>query len=136
MRFKRYALSCLFLFLLSLGWNALVHLVLLRKVHAVVQHLRRPDFADKMLLSLLLTAGFVCLFVWGYARFTRTGSLREGALYGVFIALLAGLLVDFNQYLLYPIPAWVAFVWFLGGLVEFTLYGVLLAAFRAPRTAK
>lgn len=40
-------------------------------------------------------------------------------------ALVAGLLVDLNQYLIYPIPAWIVASWFVSGLIEFTLYGVL-----------
>jgi hypothetical protein len=53
------------------------------------------------------------------------GSLREGVVYGVFFALLTGVLVDLNQYILYPIPGWLAFLWFLGGLGEFIVYGII-----------
>jgi hypothetical protein len=125
MSIRRYVLTCVVLFALALAWNGLVHGVLLRQVDASVQQLRRPDFAAKMWLSLPLTAGIVCLFVWGYGRTAHTGSLREGLGYGVVFALLAGLLVDLNQYLLYPIPGRVALAWFVGGLFEFGLYGIV-----------
>jgi hypothetical protein len=130
---RRFVLCCALLFVLALVWNALLHGFVLRDLDAAVQHLRRPDLAAKMWLSLPLTAGVVCLFVWGYGRTARSGSLREGLGYGVAFALLAGLLVDLDQYLLYPIPAPVALAWFAGGLVEFGLYGVIASRLVPPR---
>ena len=132
MRTRRFLLACAVLLLVAIAWNAFVHLVVLRAANASVQHLRRPDLAQKIWLSLLLTAGIVIVFVWGYGRFARDGSLREGLKYGLFFALLAGLLVDLNQYVLFPIPAVVAVQWFLGGLVEFSLYGLIVARLCPP----
>jgi hypothetical protein len=131
-RTKRYVLSCLVLFVVALAWNALVHLVLLRGVDAAVQRLLRPDFADKAWLTLVVTAGMIAVFVWGYGRFVRSASLLESARYGLYFGLVAGLLVDLNQYVLYPIPGWVAAVWFAGGLVEFQLYAALLTKLFPP----
>lgn len=122
----------LVLFLVALAWNAFVHLIVLADVNASVQHLRRPDLADKAWLSLVLTAALVALFLWGYRRFARNGSLREGITYGVFFALLAGLLVDLNQYVLFPIPASVALQWFVGGCAEFVIYGIIASRLCPP----
>jgi hypothetical protein len=51
----------------------------------------------------------------------------EGIVYGLFFAAVAGLLVDVNQYVLYPIPGSLAWTWFAGGVVEFCLYGALVS---------
>jgi len=56
----------------------------------LVQHLHRPDLAEKAWLSLLLTVGIIMAFVWDYGLFAWTGSLREGLGNGLFFALLAG----------------------------------------------
>jgi len=132
MRVKRFVLACLVLFVVAIAWNGLVHLVLLRSADAVVRHLYRPNLADRMWLSLLVTAGVVVLFVWGYSRFARTGSVREAVGYGTFFALLAGVLVDLNQYVLFPIPGWLALLWFVGGLVEFIVYGIIVSRVYPP----
>lgn len=124
---KRFALACSVLFVVALVWNGLLHLVLLRGVEAAVRHLYRPDLGDRMGLSLLLTACLVLLFVWGYGRFARNGTIREGVVYGAFFGLLAGVLVDFNQYLVFPIPGRLALLWFAGGLAEFIVYGVIVS---------
>ncbi len=39
--------------------------------------------------------------------------------------MLAGLLVDLNQYILYPVPGGLAAAWFAFGFVEFCIYGML-----------
>ena len=127
MRSARFALAAAILFILSLAWNGLVHLVILRRANEAVQHLRRTDLSGALGLSLLLTALVSGLFVWGYVRTARTGSLREGLAYGFFIGLFAALLVDLNQYLLYPLPASLVLKWFVGGVLEFTLYGAVVS---------
>ena len=132
MRVRRFVLACLVLFVVAIAWNGLVHLVLLRSADAVVRHLYRPDLADRMWLSLLVTAGMVIMFVWGYSRFARVGSVREAVGYGVFFALLAGVLVDLNQYVLFPIPGWLALLWFLGGLAEFIVYSIIASRLLRP----
>jgi hypothetical protein len=136
MRKGRLFLTIGVLFVLALGWNAILHLVVLRAANASVQHLRRPDLADKAWLSLVLTAGLVSLFVWGYTRVARSGSVREGLGYGLFFALVAGLLVDLNQYVLFPIPGVVAWQWFLGGLFEFCLYGIVASRLCPPSASR
>jgi hypothetical protein len=132
MRVKRFVLACLVLFVVAIAWNGIVHLVLLRSADALVRHLYRPDLGDRMWLSLLVTAGMVIMFVWGYSRFARVGSVREAVGYGVFFALLAGVLVDLNQYVLFPIPGWLALLWFLGGLAEFIVYSIIASRLLRP----
>ncbi len=130
---RRFLVATVVLFALAIAWNAVVHLVVLRSLDASVRHLYRPDLADRLGLSLLLTAAVVALFVAGYARFARDGSLREGVRYGASFALVAGVLVDLNQYVLFPIPAAVALAWFASGLAEFALYGAVVGRLMPPR---
>jgi hypothetical protein len=78
-------------------------------------------------MSIVASAGFALLFVLGYGRFARKGTVGEGVLYGLFFAAVAGLLVDVNQYVLYPISGSLACAWFAAGAVEFSLYGALVA---------
>jgi hypothetical protein len=46
-------------------------------------------------------------------------------LHGVWFAILVGFLVNLNQYVLYPLPASLVFVWFCFGLIEFCIYGAI-----------
>ncbi|MBZ0111899.1 MAG: hypothetical protein K8J08_05530 [Thermoanaerobaculia bacterium] len=123
---KRFILASLALFFVALAWNGLVHLVLLKGADAAVEGLFRDDLGERWWLSLLLTLGLVSLFVAGYARFSRSGTLGESVTFGLFFGLLVVLLVDVNQYLLYPLPASLVAKWSFFGLLEFLLYGLLV----------
>ena len=129
---RRFLLTCGLLLLFAIGWNAFVHLVVLRAANASVQHLHRPDLTERAWLGVLLTLGIVVMFVWGYGRVARTGTMREALGYGLFFAVLAGLLVDLNQYVLFPIPGSVAARWFVAGVLEFSLYGILVRLLYPP----
>lgn len=132
MRFLRFLLAFLVLFVVALGWNALVHGIVFRSTNDSVRHLWRANLGEYMPISLIITGGMVIVFTWGYRRFARTASVREALTYGVFFALVTGLLVDLNQTFLYPIPFSVAGRWFVGGLFEFPLYAVLLSRLYPP----
>jgi hypothetical protein len=141
MKVKRFLLASLVIFGAAMVWNGLLHLVVLRGANAAIAHLIRPDIADRKWLSIVATALLVCLFVLGYGRFARNGTLGEGVVYGLSFAAVAGLLVDVNQYVLYPIPGSLVARWFAAGVIEFALYGVLVSVLfpvagkgsRAPR---
>ncbi len=135
MRLSRAAAASALLFTLAVVWNGLLHLVILERANRPLQNLRRTDLPSPLLLSLAVTAGVCLLFVWGYSRFARTGALREGLGYGVFMGLFAAFLVDLNQYLLYPLPFTLVLKWFVGGVLEFTLYGAVLSRFFPLRSA-
>jgi hypothetical protein len=131
-RAGRFLLACGALFVVALLWNGFVHLVVLARMEGALRPLLRPDFADRTWLSLALTAAVVALFAWGYGRFARDASAGEAARYALFFGLAAGLLVDVNQYVLYPLPAGLVAAWFAGGLVEFQLYALLLRRLLPP----
>jgi hypothetical protein len=126
MTIKRFVIASTSVFVLGLVWGWFVHLVLLRDANRAIAHLLRPDMAGKMWMSIVASAGFAMLFVLGYGRVARRGTAAEGIVYGLFFAAVAGLLVDVNQYVLYPIPGSLALKWFVAGVVEFGLYGALV----------
>jgi hypothetical protein len=130
---RKYVIACLVLTAVALVWNGFLHLIVLRAVDARVRHLFRPDLGSRVAESVLLTVAITALFVLGYSRYSQSGRALEGAQYGFFFGVLAGVLVDANQYILYPIPGDVALLWFCGGLLEFTIYGVIVSRLIPPR---
>lgn len=127
MDLKRLTLAVAVLFMFALIWNGIVHMVLLQEANLALEGIARPATERNMALGMLLTAGIALLFVYSYAACARSGGLKGGLLHGLWFGLLAGLLVDLNQFLIYPLPATLALGWFLFGLVEFCIYGLLTA---------
>jgi len=121
----RFVLASMAIFLFALVWNGLVHLVILKIPDAALASVARPESERSLPLALAVTAAIAVVFVWGYSRYARRGTIGEGLGYGAFIGVLAGILVDLNQYMVYPLPASLVAYWFLFGFAEFCIYGVL-----------
>lgn len=134
MRARRYVVASAVLTVVALVWNGFLHLVVFRGIDARVRHLFRADLGSRATASILLTVAITGLFVLGYSRYARSGRPIEGARYGFFFGLLAGVFVDANQYVLYPIPGDVALLWFCGGLLEFTIYGLIVSRLVPPKS--
>jgi hypothetical protein len=125
MNWKRLFITAATIFVIGLAWNGLVHGLVLHEANEALQALARPLPQRPLALGLALTAGIAFLFAYSYAAFVRTPGVKRALGHGAFFALLSGLLVDLNQYILYPIPASLAEAWFVLGLIEFCLYGVV-----------
>ncbi|WP_321323634.1 hypothetical protein [Thiomicrorhabdus sp.] len=126
MSIKRSLLSVVLIFVVAIIWNGLFHMVLIAEQNEMIASIQRPDMSEKLFLSLFITIGMATLFVVSYNKWRRSGTLIESLIHGIFFSVLAGVLVNANQYLVYPIPGMLAVLWFLGGLVEFSLYSIIV----------
>ena len=127
MKYTRFILACVVIFFFALVWNGLVHLVILSDANSILTLIGRPEAERSMPLSLISTLAVSVLFVWSYSRLSNRGSMATGITHGLFFSLLAGVLVDLNQFVIYPIPASLALSWFAFGVIEFTMYGILVS---------
>jgi hypothetical protein len=127
MNLRRFFLAALAIFIFAMVWNGFVHMVLLKEASLALEKVARPATERNMVLGLLLTAGMAMLFVYSYVAFVRTPGVKRALGHGVFFAVMAGLLVDLNQYFLYPIPGSLAASWFFFGLIEFCVYSVIVS---------
>lgn len=96
-------------------------MVVLRDFAPIVAPIRRPDFENFAWLSFPLTLCLVFLFTLGLRFFSKVGTYREGLYFGLYFGALAGILVNFNQYVLYPVPGYVQATWLGFGLAEFVV---------------
>ena len=131
MNIKRGSLAVLACYAFTMIWGGFYHLILLKGADLEIRHLYRPDLGEKMWLSFLGVLGISILFVVGYSLCARKGTILEGIVYGVCFTILAFLLTDLNQYILYPIPALLIFKWAIGGLIEFVVNGAVVASMLA-----
>jgi uncharacterized membrane protein YhfC len=127
MNYKRFFIASITIFIFAFIWNGIVHLIILREADSILNSIGRQESQRNLFLSLLVTAILSMLFVWSYSRTAKQGNVRDGITHGLFFGILAGVLVDLNQYVLYPIPASLAITWFAFGLVEFCIYGILVS---------
>jgi hypothetical protein len=125
MSLRRLLAASALIFLFALLWNGCVHGVVLRGAETTLESFARPAAERSLALALVLTFGITVMFLISHAWMVRPERLAHSIAHGAFFGVLAGLLVDVNQYLVYPVPASLAAGWFVGGLIEFSLYGLI-----------
>ena len=121
MKTKYLILSTLSLFVFAMLWNSLIHMVILKQANMQVVELHRPE--TSMGLSILLTLLLAFLFSVGYLKWNSSSSQKATIEYSFFFTLLMGVMVNMNQYILYPIPGILSLTWFAFGIIEFFIYG-------------
>lgn len=121
MKLRLLILTAITLFIFAILWNGLVHMVILKEFDMQIAELRRPEMS--MGLSILVTFLLCFMFSFGYHKWCRSFSQKETIEYSLFLALLIGIMVNLNQYVIYPIPGLLALTWFGFGIIEFLIYG-------------
>jgi len=136
MKKGRFLISVIAIFIFALLWNSLVHMVVLKNANMALLKFARPAEERNLVLGLALTLGIAIAFVWTFRQWAKHAGLKQGLLHGVVFAVLAGLFVDLNQHLIYPLPASLAAKWFVFGVLEFLCYGVIVSVvYREKRAA-
>jgi len=75
---------------------------------------------------------FSFIFFKGY----EGKGIIEGVRYGFYMGMLMATPMAFASYAMLPMPYSLAFQWFIYGIIEFVILGILLAAIAGKKTAQ
>lgn len=110
----------------------IIHGIILMPAYEKLAHIWRPDMQEKMwiftLSGLVMSVAFVYIFGKGYEK----KGLAEGVRFGLIMGLFMNFIGSFGQYVMYPIPFGLALEWFLYGMAEFIIAGLIVAALYKP----
>ena len=125
---KKIIYSVIFVFVVWSILDYVIHQLILGASYQATPNLWRPMAEMKMglmyVVVLLVSIAFVCL----YALFVGKRGVKTGFLFGLIYGLGAGISMGYGSYSYMPIPYHMAFTWFLGSVVEFTLAGLIVGA--------
>jgi len=134
MNVKRFVIASIVVFVAIMILDYIFHMGVLAPVYEETQHIWRSD-ADMMkrmpigYIFTLLWAFLLCyIFVRGY----EGKGLVEGVRFGILIALFVCLIQSVGYWMAIPIPFKLVIYWFLIGLVEMIILGILVAAIYKP----
>ena len=136
MNFKRWALATVGTFVVIFGMEFAIHHCWLSEFYKAHAQWWRPEAEMQslmpfMLLSQLALAALLpVVYAQGYEK--GKGSVSQGARFGLVIGLLLLLPNSLMTYCLYPYPASLIQSWFISGLIEFTLTGIVIGALYQP----
>jgi hypothetical protein len=75
---------------------------------------------------------FSFLFVYIFSKGYEGRGIQEGIRYGLIIGLLMNVVGMFNQYAVYPLPLGLVIQWFIYGVIQFIICGIVVAALYKP----
>lgn len=108
----------------------LIHAVILAPVYMSepMKSLMRPDMEGKIwifyVVYLIIAFFFTLIFSKGY----EGKGIGEGIRYGLYVGLLMATPMAYSSYAMYPMPYSLALQWFIYGIIEYIILGIIVAA--------
>jgi hypothetical protein len=122
---KRTILAILAVFVTWSALDFVIHGLILGSTYAATPQLWRPMAEMKMGLMYFTVLVTAAAFVYIYARFIAAKGVMTAVLYGLIFGIGTGIAMGYGTYSVMPIPYSMAFVWFIGSVVEFTIGGLV-----------
>lgn len=123
---KRSVLAIIAVFVLWSALDFIIHGLVLSNAYETTADLWRPMQEMKMgLMRIVVLVSSVC-FVLIYVLFFAEKGIGSAVKYGLLFGLGTGISMGYGSYAVMPIPYKMAFVWFLGSVVEATSGGLVL----------
>lgn len=127
MNIKKMAIASILVFAAFQVMDYLIHGIILAPAYQSLSNVWRPDIMSKMWIlrasSFIMSVLFVYIFIKGY----ENKGILEGARYGIIIGLFMNVIGMFSQYVMYPIPFSLSVQWFIYGMIEFIICGIIAA---------
>jgi hypothetical protein len=127
MNWKKFVTASIIVFAVMMVLEWVTHNVLLKDWYEQTVSLWRPmDEMQKMMpiwwvANLFISFLFVFIFIKGY----ENKGWMEGFRYGIIIGLFMWIPGALSQYVFLPFPWQLATWWFVAGMVEFVLLGII-----------
>ncbi len=108
----------------------LIHAVILSPVYQAepMKSLMRADMSGMIwifyVVYLIVSFFFTLIFSKGY----EGKGISEGIRYGLYVGILMATPMAYASYAMYPMPYSLALQWFLYGIIEYIILGILVAA--------
>ncbi|MCU0453722.1 MAG: hypothetical protein MUE68_08675 [Bacteroidetes bacterium] len=122
---------------LLLGWlavfvtisvsNYVIHNLILGSTYEQIKEVFRPDMMDKMWIISLVTAIQSFFLVLIFSKGYRGTGIFEGVRFGFYAGFLVATGMAYGSYATYAIPYPLAMQWFVYGVAQYLLSGVVAA---------
>jgi hypothetical protein len=128
---KKYWLGVVVVFVGMAIFSFIIHGVLLSSAYQTEPYrsIMRPESEMMGMMwihyavYIIQALFFTLIFLKGY----EGKGIIEGVKYGIYMGLLMATPMAYASYAMYPMPYSLAFQWFIYGIIEYVILGVLLA---------
>lgn len=91
-----------------------------------------PEINSTLWMMVVSSAVYVFLFCYIFTKGYEGKGIGEGLRYGLLMGLFVSVPMSLDNYVVYPVPVNLAVTWFVTGIVNFAIAGVVLAAIYKP----
>lgn len=129
---KKYVIASIAVFVVFEILSFIIYKMLLASAFQDPASVWRHDIKRPIIhvTTLIMSFLFVFIFTKGY----ENKGIMEGVRYGLWIGLLMTIPMAFNSYATLPISLSLAIQWFIYGLIQFVILGIVTAAIYKPST--
>lgn len=132
MNIRRFLIASIAVYAVFQVMDFIIHGIILSETYKSLSSIWRPDMMS--LMWIFYAAGLVTafLFVYIFTKGYEDRGLLEGLRFGIIIGLFMNVIGIFGQYVMYPIPISLSVQWFVFGMIEFAVAGIVAAAIYRP----
>lgn len=131
MNTKRFILASIAVFVAYEIIDSIVHALILCGTYETLKDIWRPDMEQKMWIMYIAVLFFSFLFVYIFTKGYENKGIAEGIRYGLLIGLLINIGM-FYQYVVYPLPLTLVVQWFIYGMIQYIICGIIASIIYKP----
>ncbi|MFC1500879.1 hypothetical protein ACFL58_00300 [Elusimicrobiota bacterium] len=133
--YKKLVIAAVAVFFVYEFVDFTVHSLILAPTYMKMQNIWRADMMQKMWIMYITALVFSFTFVYIFAKGYEGKGIIEGVRFGAIISLLMLLPGIFNQYVIYPVSYKLALTWFVFGVAQFVICGIVASLIYKPKKA-
>jgi hypothetical protein len=137
MKNRTFWIGWIVVFIVMQALGYVIHEVMMDDTYEKLASIFRPEAEMMDMMWMMMVSGAVTLFMFCYI-FTRGyegKGIMEGVRYGALIGFLMAGPMAIDPHVIYPVPADVASIWLVSGIVSLMIAGAVFAAIYKPDTA-
>ncbi|MFH1784358.1 MAG: hypothetical protein ABH868_05635 [bacterium] len=132
MNIKKFIGAAFAVFVAIQVTDAIIHGAILGKTYMAMENVWRADMMSKMWIMRVTSLIFALLFVYIFSKGYEGKGVIEGIRFGIIIGFLMNVVGVLNQYVIYPVPFTIIVQWFGFGMLQFIIYGIIVALIYKP----
>ena len=132
MNVKRFIIASVVVYIVVQVLDFIIHGLILADTYKTLANVWRPDMMSLIWIFYVAGLVFAVLFVYIFIKGYEGKGILEGVRYGAIMGLFMNVIGMFGQYVMYPIPFLLSLQWFIYGMIEFIIAGMVVAAIYRP----
>ncbi len=124
---KKVLLSTLAVFIAMEVCDFVIHGVILKSAYEATASLWRPDMQSMMWLYYIIGIVGSFFFSFIFSKGYEGKGIVEGVRYGLYIGIWMSIGMAYGTYGMIAIPYYMALQWFVYGIIEYVLFGIIAA---------